>query len=159
MYDRRRSQPLKPKLPKFMKSMLTQFFLSISGLLCVTVTSFADVEIAIQQRSFRGSVPGPANAFVWNDNWTFRSRRQGEGNCEKAKRFLCFNLICGTGIVWSVLLLHVQVSVFGLNIWLANIVAIGLGSFWNFGLSNLLRGWRTTERETARAGGPIEPLF
>ena len=56
------------------------------------------------------------------------------------KRFLKFNLICLTGIVWSVLLINLQVYGFRLNVFVANFVAIALVSLWNFFMSEGF-GW------------------
>lgn len=56
-------------------------------------------------------------------------------------RLVKFNLICLAGIGWSVLLLNVQVYGLGLNVYLANLIAIVLVSLWNF-LLNLRFGWK-----------------
>ena len=82
------------------------------------------------------------NNFIWNEFWTFggmaaisnpRNTRWG--------RLFRFNLICLAGMGWSILLLQLQVHGLGWNVYLANLIAIVLVSFWNFGLS-LKYGWK-----------------
>jgi dolichol-phosphate mannosyltransferase len=81
------------------------------------------------------------NNFLWNDRWTFRARRSDTPwRSRRLKRFLKFNLICLTGIVWSVLLINLQVYGLRLNVFLANFVAITLVSLWNFFMSERF-GW------------------
>ena len=81
------------------------------------------------------------NNFVWNDRWTFRGVTAGRNTPrQRLIRFLKFNLICASGIGLSVLLLNVQVHGLGLNLYLANLIAIVLVSFWNFFL-NAWFGW------------------
>lgn len=86
------------------------------------------------------------NNFIWNELWTFRGwGARGEGWAGRLWRLAKFNLICATGIGWSVLLLEVQVRWLGMNLYLANLIAIVLVSVWNFWLS-LRFGWRGTWR-------------
>ena len=82
------------------------------------------------------------NNFLWNDRWTFRAPRSGAPCCRtrRLKRFLKFNLICLTGIVWSVLLINLQVYGLRMNVFAANFVAITLVSLWNFFMSERF-GW------------------
>ena len=54
------------------------------------------------------------------------------GGVSRLKRFARFNLICAMGLALSVLSLKLQVDVFGINRYLANGVAIGLVTAWNF---------------------------
>ncbi|HEY9810911.1 MAG TPA: glycosyltransferase [Halomicronema sp.] len=85
------------------------------------------------------------NNFLWNDIWTFgdisthqRSKRK------RIKRFLKFNLICLTGLFLNVALLNLLYNLLGINEYLANLIAIGLVTFWNFWI-NLKLSWRVTE--------------
>ena len=73
------------------------------------------------------------NNFVWNDSWTFRdvAQKLGGGRA-RLKRFVRFNLICAMGLALSVLALRLQVDVLGMDRYLANGVAIGLVTAWNF---------------------------
>jgi dolichol-phosphate mannosyltransferase len=93
------------------------------------------------------------NNFFWNDVWTFRDLGQqvAVGSTRipvrnwgvRLVRLGKFNLICVAGIFLSVGLLNLQVYRLGLNVYLANFVAIVATSFWNFFL-NLKFGWKTT---------------
>jgi putative flippase GtrA len=114
------------------------------------------------------------NNFIWNELWTFRSTAAacgsrsasgGEGRGEVgpgrfqgswfgrfgavARRFLVFNGICGIGIGLAVLLLHLFHTWLGWNLYLANLLAIGLVTLWNFGLNAWLN-WPLA------AGWPVE---
>jgi dolichol-phosphate mannosyltransferase len=85
------------------------------------------------------------NNFLWNDAWTFAdvsSQQQGWG--KRLKRFVKFNLICLTGLVLNVLLLNLLFNVFGINRYLANLIAIAVITLWNFWL-NLKLSWRVTD--------------
>ncbi|MCT7950827.1 glycosyltransferase [Ancylothrix sp. C2] len=85
------------------------------------------------------------NNFLWNDIWTFGdiSTRQ-RGQRQRIKRFLKFNLICLTGLILNVALLNLLYNLLGINEYLANLMAIGLVTFWNFWI-NLKLSWRVTE--------------
>ena len=81
------------------------------------------------------------NNFVWNDVWTFRGlARSGNIQPGRLARFGKFNLICVAGIGLSVLLLNLQVYWLGINLYLANFIAIVSVSVWNF-FMNLRFGW------------------
>ncbi|XPM57851.1 MAG: GtrA family protein [Leptolyngbya sp. IPPAS B-1204] len=85
--------------------------------------------------------------FFWNDRWTFGdlARRQPTFR-KRLKRFSKFNLICLTGLLLNVLMLNLLFNVFGLNRYLANLVAITAVTFWNFWL-NLKLSWRVTDAQ------------
>lgn len=79
------------------------------------------------------------NNFYWNDIWTFRNAVQGRSSFpQKLKRFLTFNGICGTGVVLAAALLNIQVAYFAMNRYIANAVAIGVVTLWNFWLNRQL---------------------
>lgn len=85
------------------------------------------------------------NNFLWNDRWTFgdiSSRQAGWG--KRLKRLLKFNLICLAGLILNVLLLNLLFNVFGINRYLANLIAIAAVTLWNFWL-NLKLSWRVTD--------------
>jgi len=84
------------------------------------------------------------NNFLWNDAWTFRDAAgdQTSGR-QKLTRFLKFNLICVMGALISVTLLNLQFNLLGMNRYLANAIAIGVVTMWNFWLSSRLN-WRVT---------------
>lgn len=76
------------------------------------------------------------NNFLWNDCWTFRGRTEQQWRWSiRWTRLMRFNVICVTGIIWSVLLLNVQVKGLHWNLYLANGIAIVVVSVWNFLLS------------------------
>lgn len=87
------------------------------------------------------------NNFLGNDLWTFGDiSRQQKRNSQRLKRLLKFNIICLTGLILNVLLLNIFFNIFGLNRYLANLMAILLVTFWNFWL-NLKLSWRVTENQ------------
>jgi dolichol-phosphate mannosyltransferase len=83
--------------------------------------------------------------FLWNDLWTFGdiSKRQ-PGNRQRFKRLLKFNTICLMGLILNVLLVNVMFNVFGMNEYLANLIAIVAVTLWNFWI-NMKLSWRVTE--------------
>lgn len=83
------------------------------------------------------------NNFIWNDIWTFRDiSSQQKGWRNRLRRFLKFNSICLLGIVLNVLILNILFNIIGLNRYLANLIAIGLVTIWNFWI-NLKLSWRS----------------
>ncbi len=108
------------------------------------------------------------NNFVWNELWTFkgcgigRARHSvraelagGDSGAQRTdapylrssrlRRFLCFNAICGIGIVVAVLLLHLFHSLLGWNLYLSNMLTIVLVTLWNFG-TNARFNWSVAVR-------------
>jgi dolichol-phosphate mannosyltransferase len=83
--------------------------------------------------------------FLWNDLWTFGdiSKRQ-PGNRQRFKRLLKFNTICLMGLIVNVLLVNLMFNVFGMNEYLAKLIAIATVTLWNFWI-NLKLSWRVTE--------------
>lgn len=85
------------------------------------------------------------NNFLWNDRWTFGDMSsQQQGWRKRLKRLVKFNLICLSGLILNVLFLNLLFNVFGLNRYVANLVAIAAVTFWNFWL-NLKLSWRVTD--------------
>lgn len=92
------------------------------------------------------------NNFVWNDLWTFATISRSQKGWEaKFKRFLKFNMICLAGLVLNVLVLNLIYNVAFSQRWayLANLLAIGLVTIWNFWL-NLKLSWRVTQVDHSR---------
>lgn len=83
--------------------------------------------------------------FLWNDLWTFGdiSKRQ-PGNRQRLKRLLKFNTICLMGLILNVLLVNLMFNVFGMNEYLANLIAIAAVTLWNFWI-NMKLSWRVTD--------------
>ncbi len=91
------------------------------------------------------------NNFLWNELWTFRtlSHPMGEGRGEGFPRlrwFLFFNAICGIGILFAVLVLHLFHTLLGWNLYLSNLLTIALVTLWNFGM-NVRFNWATPSLE------------
>jgi dolichol-phosphate mannosyltransferase len=84
------------------------------------------------------------NNFIWNDAWTFAdvSRNQRQ-LVQRLRRFGKFQLICLGGLILNTILLNLQFNLLGMNRYLANAIAIGLVTGWNFWL-NLKLSWRAT---------------
>jgi dolichol-phosphate mannosyltransferase len=93
------------------------------------------------------------NNFIWNELWTFRSPSASDkAECKSSvartrrglfQRFLTFNAICGIGIGLAVILLHLFHESLGWNLYLSNLLAIVLVTFWNFAL-NSWWNWRSS---------------
>ncbi|MBD0345449.1 MAG: glycosyltransferase [Coleofasciculus sp. Co-bin14] len=84
------------------------------------------------------------NNFLWNDFWTFGDiARQQPGKRQFLKRLLKFNTVCLAGLVLNVLLLNLFFY-FGLNRYVANLIAIAIVTIWNFWV-NLKLSWRVTQ--------------
>jgi dolichol-phosphate mannosyltransferase len=81
------------------------------------------------------------NNFLWNDAWTFRDLLGArKSTALKVRRFVKFNIICGIGILFNVLLLNLQFNVLHVNRYVANLVAIGIMTVWNYWL-NVKLSW------------------
>lgn len=86
------------------------------------------------------------NNFLWNELWTFRSSSGGLGlEPGTARRLLRFHAICGVGIGLAVFFLHLFYRGLGLNLYVANFLAILLVTVWNFWL-NAVYNWRTKSK-------------
>ncbi len=63
---------------------------------------------------------------------------------QRIKRFYKFNLICLMGLMINVLILKFVVQFLISNHYIANLIAIGVTTIWNFWL-NLKLSWRVTD--------------
>ena len=82
------------------------------------------------------------NNFAWNDSWTFRNAIGDRSRLAVvAHRLWRFHAICGIGIVLAVLFLHMFHTWLGFNLYVANLLAIFLVTFWNFWM-NASFNWR-----------------
>jgi len=98
------------------------------------------------------------NNFLWNDGWTFRDATgdpASSGVGQKLNRFYKFNVICVLGLAMSVGLLNVQFNLLGMNRYLANAIAIGIVTMWNFWL-NTRFSWRVTGVRTTERNLPVD---
>jgi len=88
------------------------------------------------------------NNFLWNDAWTFKDiSGQQSGLKHRLQRFGKFQLICLGGLVLNTILLNLQFNLLGINRYLANAIAIGVVTGWNFWL-NFKLSWRAADPET-----------
>ena len=84
------------------------------------------------------------NNFIWNDIWTFGDTLQKKTtNTERFQRFLKFNLICFLGLIINSLIVNLLFYKFGINEYIAKLMAIAAVTLWNFGL-NLTFNWKVT---------------
>ena len=86
------------------------------------------------------------NNFIWNDMWTFGDiAREQNTMGQRVKRFLKFNAICSLGIFFNIVILNIEFNLFHMNRYVANLVAIGLVTLWNY-KSNKEFSWRVTAK-------------
>ncbi len=77
--------------------------------------------------------------FLLNDLWTFRDLAALKpGPRARLRRFLSFNAICTAGVLWNLLLLNLMFNVLEMNRYVANLIAIGLVTGWNYWLNRKL---------------------
>lgn len=85
------------------------------------------------------------NNFFWNDLWTFGDiSSQQKGVKKQVKRFLKFQVICLAGLILNVLIVNILYNIFGVNEYVAKLIAIAIVTVWNFWF-NLKLSWRVTE--------------
>lgn len=90
------------------------------------------------------------NNFLWNDLWTFSDISQRQpGKRQRLKRLIKFNIICLAGLILNVLILNLLFNQAGFQYlpygrYLANLIAIGIVTIWNFWF-NLKLSWRVTD--------------
>jgi dolichol-phosphate mannosyltransferase len=84
------------------------------------------------------------NNFVWNELWTFRDTAAAAQRRLPLvfQRLVKFHLICGAGILWAVGLLSLFHGGLGINVYVANLLAILVVTVWNYWL-NARFNWRT----------------
>ncbi len=89
------------------------------------------------------------NNFVWNDLWTFGAIARHQNTMgQRVKRFLKFNAICSLGIFFNVVILNIEFNWLHMDRYLANLIAIGLVTLWNY-KSNKEFSWRVTANPTS----------
>jgi dolichol-phosphate mannosyltransferase len=85
------------------------------------------------------------NNFIWNDAWTFRdASRSQKGWRKRMRRFLKFNIVCLLGLGLSVGIINLVFNYIIPNRFVANFVAIGVTTMWNFWINSKL-SWRVTD--------------
>ena len=86
------------------------------------------------------------NNFIWNDTWTFGDLAKHQNTFgQRVKRFLKFNAICSLGIIFNVIIINIEFNLFHMNRYLANLIAIGLVTLWNY-KTNKEFSWRVTAK-------------
>jgi dolichol-phosphate mannosyltransferase len=88
------------------------------------------------------------NNFIWNEAWTFADRLDASTPSARAARFLKFELICLAGLAINLGVLTLCVRRLGLHYLVANLIAIGISTAWNF-LVNLRFNWSSRARAEA----------
>ena len=82
------------------------------------------------------------NNFLWNDAWTFQDLVGAQRGIRfKLRRFIKFNVVCGVGLILNIVLLNLQFNLLHMNRYVANLIAIGVVTIWNFWF-NLKLSWR-----------------
>lgn len=106
---------------------------------------FSQVGLGLTTSNVLSAELAIVNNFLWNDAWTFADlAQQQRGWAARIKRFLKFNLICLAGLVLNTLIVNILFNLFGVNAYLAKLVAIAIVTLWNFGI-NLKLNWRVTD--------------
>jgi dolichol-phosphate mannosyltransferase len=86
------------------------------------------------------------NNFIWNDLWTFGDISKNQNTFgQRVKRFLKFNAICSLGIFFNVVIINIEFNLLHMDRYLANLIAIGLVTLWNY-KSNKEFSWRVTAK-------------
>ncbi|MDJ0732659.1 MAG: GtrA family protein [Nostocaceae cyanobacterium] len=86
------------------------------------------------------------NNFIWNDVWTFADvSLQQPLITQRLQRFLKFNLICLLGLIFNILIVDFLFYKFGVNEYIAKVVAIIFVTFWNFGI-NFKVNWQVRKK-------------
>jgi dolichol-phosphate mannosyltransferase len=89
------------------------------------------------------------NNFIWNDLWTFGAIARNQSSFgQRVKRFLKFNAICSVGIFFNIVILNIEFNWLHMDRYLANLIAIGLVTLWNY-KSNKEFSWRVTAKPSA----------
>lgn len=103
------------------------------------------VGLGLTRSAILSAEVGMINNFLWNDLWTFSdiSRKQ-PGWRKRIKRLLKFNLICLAGLILNVLIVNLLFNLFGVNQYIAKLIAIATVTFWNFWV-NMKLSWRVTQ--------------
>jgi dolichol-phosphate mannosyltransferase len=88
------------------------------------------------------------NNFIWNDMWTFGAISQRQNTMgQRVKRLFKFNAICSLGIFFNIVILNIEFNWLHMNRYIANLIAIGLVTLWNY-KSNKEFSWRVTAKPT-----------
>lgn len=100
--------------------MAIVWFLTASTTLPVVFVKTIAAEVAV------------LNNFFWNDLWTFNDGTRDSAFRARVRRFLKFNLIYVGGVLFSIGLLTLQVTLLGMSLLVANFFSIVVASVFNF---------------------------
>ncbi|HEV2208866.1 MAG TPA: GtrA family protein [Verrucomicrobiae bacterium] len=88
--------------------------------------------------------------FILNELWTFHGLADsGSARWGLLRRLIKFQAICGAGIGFAVLLLNLFYGHFGLDLYLANFLAIIMVTLWNFWM-NAIFNWSVPKAVSPR---------
>lgn len=95
--------------------------------------------LGLTRSKFVASETAIVSNFLLNDLWTFRDMAKLQpGMRARLRRFVSFNVICSTGLLWNLLLLNLMFNVLHMNRYVANLIAIALVTGWNYWLNRKL---------------------
>ncbi|MEH1970874.1 MULTISPECIES: GtrA family protein [unclassified Nostoc] len=96
------------------------------------------------------------NNFLWNDVWTFSDVSQKQQSItQRLQRLFKFNLICFFGLILNSLIVNWLFSRFGVNEYIAKLVAIACITLWNFWL-NLKLNWQVRQGDIEKLSFSLE---
>ena len=114
-----------------------------SGLLVNTLVLFLGYEVAhmpLALASMLAVETAVGNNFIWNNLWTFGQRSF------TLDQFLKFNLVSLACMALTVAVLTTLVQWFGIHYLLANLLAVGVTTVWNF-IANSLWTWNRVSQQ------------
>ncbi|WP_333421609.1 GtrA family protein [Microcoleus sp. F4-D5] len=115
--------------------------------LTLTPSSVLSTEVAI------------INNFLWNDVWTFSDVSQAQQLIsQRLQRFFKFNLICFFGLILNSLIVNWLFYRFGVNEYIAKLVAIACVTLWNFWL-NLKLNWQVRQGNIEKLSSSLEDVL
>lgn len=102
------------------------------------------LELGLTRSTILSAEVAIINNFLWNDLWTFGDVTQYQpSKRQRLKRFLKFNVVCLGGIILQTLLVN-AFNYWGINEYIAKLMAIAIVVVWNFWV-NLKLSWRVTD--------------
>lgn len=97
------------------------------------------------------------NNFAWNELWTFADRAAPRASAgQRLIRFARFELICLAGLAINLGVLTLLVKRLGLHYLVANAIAIGVATAWNFFI-NLRFNWSAATPPMAASAAAHAP--
>lgn len=115
--------------------------------LALTPSAMLSTEIAI------------INNFLWNDVCTFSDVSQEQQSIsQRLQRFFKFNLICFLGLILNSLIVNWLFYRFGVNEYIAKLVAIACVTLWNFWL-NLKLNWQVRQGNIEKLSSSLEDVL